>query len=354
MQLFSLIRPIIHLLPPEQAHNLGLFALAHGLLPAAKPFDDPMLHVDVMGLHFSNPVGLAAGFDKNAIAVDGLLAQGFGFVEAGTTTPRPQPGNDRPRIFRLKEDEAVINRLGFNNHGHEIFTRNFCVHGKHNGVVGANIGKNKDSADALHDYAHGIKAVYAMADYITINISSPNTKGLRDLQQQEALDILLKELMKVRNESADISHRKVPLILKVAPDLTKEQKQDVAKLVMAHKLDGMIVSNTTISRPDALRSANKKEEGGLSGKPLSGLSTEALADFYRLTSGTIPLIGVGGIASAEDAYAKIRSGASLVQLYTALVYQGFGVVREIQHGLVELLKRDGFTNITQAIGADID
>jgi len=348
---FTALRPLLHQLSPETAHNAGLCALKYGLLPAAAPLDDQSLHTEILGLHFSNPVGLAAGFDKNAVAIDALLAQGFGFVEAGTVTPKAQPGNPKPRIFRLPQDEAVINRLGFNNDGLENYVRNFSRHDKRKGIAGANIGKNKDSIDAVEDYVKGIEAVYTLADYITINISSPNTKGLRDLQKRDALDLLLKTLAKTRNDCAEKHKNRVPLLLKVAPDLDIREKEDIAGLVLAHGMDGMIVSNTTISRSDTLNSICKNEQGGLSGRPLFTLSSAALSDFYRLTKATIPLIGAGGISSAQEAYAKICSGASLVQLYTALVYRGFGVVREIQRGLSEYLKRDGLTQISQAVGS---
>jgi len=344
---FTLLRPLIHRLPPESAHNLGLWALQKGLWPASRPLSFPSLATEAFGLHFKNPIGLAAGFDKNAVAIDALLAQGFGFVEAGTVTPRPQPGNPKPRIFRLGEDQAVINRLGFNNHGLKSFRQNFARRDTHAGIAGANIGKNKEATDAVADYVTGLHKVHGIADYITINISSPNTQGLRDLQQRDALGQLLAALAEAR---ANYPAR-VPLLLKVAPDLTPGEREDVAQAVLAHGIDGLIVSNTTLSRPD-LKSAHSKETGGLSGRPLFTLSTESLRDFYRLTAGKIPLVGVGGISSAQDAYTKIRAGATLVQLYTALVYQGFGIVRDIQSGLDILLARDGFTHIRQAVGAD--
>lgn len=347
-----LFRPLIHLLPPECAHNLGLFALSNGLVPMPRPLRDPALQVRAFGLEFANPVGLAAGFDKNAVAINALLAQGFGFVEAGTVTPQPQAGNPRPRIFRLPEDEAVINRLGFNNGGLVAFSKNFTRRNPRMGVAGANIGKNKDSESAVADYVRGMQAVYPHADYITVNISSPNTVGLRALQKRDALAELLDAIILARQACETTHEKHVPLLLKVAPDLDEGEKKDIAELVLAHGFDGLIVSNTTISRPDSLQGASKGEQGGLSGKPLMALSTQTLADFYRLTEGKIPLIGVGGIASAEDAYAKIRAGATLVQLYSALVYQGFGVVRTINKGLSELLARDGFKQVADAVGAD--
>jgi len=348
MSLFTILRPIIHALPPEVAHNLGLYALRGGLLPARDTANSEALHTNAFGLTFKNPIGLAAGFDKNACAINALLKQGFGFVEAGTVTPKPQAGNPAPRVFRLARDAAIINRLGFNNRGLAEYARNFSCHQKTLGIAGANIGKNKDSSDAAADYVTCIKAVSATADYITINISSPNTQGLRELQKKDALGELLATLVETRNQSA----KRVPLILKVAPDLTMQEKEDIAAQVLAHCIDGMIISNTTLSRPDSLRSDKKREQGGLSGRPLFALSTSALADFYKLTGGKIPLIGVGGVGSAEDAYRKIKAGATLVQLYSALVYQGFGLVSDIKTGLSALLARDGYSHVSQAIGKD--
>lgn len=349
---FQLIRPFAHALPPEAAHQMGICLLRHGILRGQTIAATPALATQVFDLTFSNPVGLAAGFDKNAAAIDPLLAQGFGFVEAGTVTPKPQPGNLKPRIFRLKEDEAVINRLGFNNEGLDVYLRNFSRHDRSKGIAGANIGKNKDSTDAVQDYVTGLKAVYPLADYVTVNISSPNTKGLRDLQQRSALAELLKELLKVRASCAAQYGKVVPILLKVAPDLQSAEIDDVVSVISEHVVDGLIVSNTTISRPGSLHSEFRQEQGGLSGRPLFELSTSVLKAFYQRTEGKVPIIGVGGIASAEDAYMKIRAGATLVQLYSALVYQGFGLVRHICEELPELLKRDGFTHISEAVGMD--
>ncbi len=339
-------------LPPEAAHNLGLWALQRNLVPKAAPLVLDALKTRAFGLEFANPVGLAAGFDKNAVAVNGLFGQGFGFIEAGTVTPLAQPGNPKPRIFRLKADKAVINRLGFNNGGLEGFLANFAQADKRKGIAGANIGKNKATVDAVSDYVIGLKAVYGAADYVTINISSPNTQGLRALQGREALGQLLRALQATRAECMTTSGKTTPMLLKVAPDLTAGETEDVVEMVLQFGVDGIIVSNTTVSRPVSLMSNYAAQTGGLSGKPLFSLSTEMLRNFYTLTGGKLPLIGVGGIASAHDAYMKIRAGASLVQLYTALVYQGFGVVREIQVGLAELLKRDGLTHVGQAVGVD--
>jgi dihydroorotate dehydrogenase len=351
MDSFSLLRPFIHSLPPETAHNLGLWALRHDLWPSAPLQELPSLHVNALGLTFPNPIGLAAGFDKNAVAIDGLLKLGFGFVEAGTVTPKPQPGNPQPRLFRLVEDRAVINRLGFNNEGLERFVANFTAR-KLKGIAGANIGKNKDSTDAIADYVTGLKAVYPHADYITVNISSPNTPGLRDLQQHEHLTALLKPLQQSRQECSQKHNRHVPMLLKVAPDLSDQEMEAIAESVLAHGMDGLIVSNTTISRPDSLKSNHRSETGGLSGAPLFALSTQCLKRFYRLTGGKIILVGVGGISSPEQAYAKIRAGATLVQFYTTLVYQGFSAPSRIRTVLAKMLEKDGFSNVQQAVGVD--
>jgi len=350
---FTLMRPFIHLLPPETAHNLGLCALKRRLLPSAPLTHFPELETKAFGLSFANPIGLAAGFDKNAVAIDALLRQGFGFVEAGTVTPRPQAGNPEPRLFRLPEDKAVINRLGFNNQGLTAFVEHYKKRDQSLGIAGANIGRNKDTTDAVTDYVLGLKALYPYADYITVNISSPNTQGLRALQQREALTKLLGTLQKTRQDCREAYSRYVPLLLKIAPDLETGEMEDIADVVQAHNIDGMIISNTTIQRPALTSKYHTQETGGLSGKPLFDLSTERLKQMYKLTSGTIPLIGVGGISNAADAYRKIRAGATLLQLYTALVYEGFSAVRTIERELVSLLKNDGFSSIEQAVGVDV-
>lgn len=352
MNLFRMIRPLAHVLPPETAHNLGIFALRHGLLPSSPRVDVPALQVEALGLRFAHPVGLAAGFDKNALAVSGLLRQGFAFVECGTVTPLPQSGNPKPRVFRLHEDQAVINRLGFNNRGMGAFLKHYCNRKHALGVAGVNIGKNKWTEDSLADYVTGLRAVYPHADYVTVNISSPNTQGLRDLQQKDSLEALLGALVREREDCAARHGRHVPMLLKVAPDLSASAREDVARVVIDHHVEGVIVSNTTLSRPDHLRSAHALQAGGLSGKPLMSLSTQALAHFYQLAGHQCVLVGVGGIASAEDAYQKIRAGATLVQLYTALVYQGFGLVHRICEGMQQLLERDGIRHLSEAVGVD--
>ena len=348
--LYPLIRPLLRALPAEAAHRLTLSALSLGLASlVAGPSepDRPSLGQTLWGRDFPNPVGIAAGFDKDAKVPDALLRLGFGFAETGTVTPRPQPGNPKPRIFRLYEDEAAINRMGFNSAGLEpILAR---LRGREQtGVVGVNLGKNRDSADAAVDYLDGVRRVGRLADYFVINVSSPNTPGLRDLQRREVLDDLLRRLVTARDEAAPGA----PLLVKIAPDLTEEERADIAAIAVPSGIDGMVVSNTTVARPRGLKSREAKEPGGLSGKPLFAPSTAVLADIYRLTEGKLPLIGVGGIASAEDAYAKIRAGASLVQLYTALVFQGPALLGKIKRGLAELLAQDGFANIAEAVGAD--
>lgn len=348
---FPLLRPMVHALPPESAHALAITALAAGVIPAVRRVDHPALAVQAFGYVFPNPIGLAAGFDKNADVCDAALALGFGFVEAGTVTPKPQPGNLRPRLFRLTEDEAVINRLGFNNKGLEYFVANLKRRRRH-GIVGANIGKNKESLEAAHDYVAGLRAVYPHADYITVNISSPNTPDLRSLQKRAALDALLSEVCSAREKYTEEHGRRLPLLVKVAPDLDQKEKEDIVDKAIEYCVDGLIVSNTTISRPP-LQSRYAAEVGGLSGRPLFTFSTQALKDFYQISGGQLVLVGAGGIFSAEDAYQKIRAGASLVQLYTALVYRGFGVVAEIERGLLPLLQRDGFSHISEALGADV-
>jgi dihydroorotate dehydrogenase len=338
---------LLRLLPAETAHraSLRLLAAAPRAWLCAGGADDPILASRLFGLDFPNPLGLAAGYDKNAEAFGPALALGFGFVEIGSVTPRPQPGNPRPRLFRLGEDRAVINRMGFNNDGLDAIAARLARRQGH-GIVGANLGKNKDSADAAADYVAGVRALGPLADYLVINVSSPNTPGLRALQGREPLAALIAAVRAARNGN------RPPVLLKIAPDLTESDKQDIAEVALSSGLDGLIVSNTTIARPDSLRSAAKGEAGGLSGRPLFAPSTALLADMYRLTKGKLPLIGVGGIASAEDAYAKIRAGASLLQIYTALVYEGAGLIGRIKAGLARKLRADGFTSLAQAVGAD--
>ena len=347
--LHGLATGVLRMLDAETAHGLTIDALRAGLGPRAPQDSEPNLTVDLCGLKLPNCVGLAAGFDKNAEVPEAMLAAGFGFVECGTVTPLPQVGNPKPRIFRLTEDRGVINRLGFNNGGLEAYASRLERRPRR-GVVGANIGANKDSADRIGDYVTGLTRLWGMADYFTVNISSPNTPGLRDLQGGEALQDLLGRLAEaraglMRNGSA------CPVFLKVAPDLDDAQIDVIVEAALTHKLDALIVSNTTLHRPDSLRSANATQSGGLSGAPEMGISTETLSRFHARTGGAIALIGVGGIASGADAYAKIRAGARAVQLYSAMVYEGPGLVTRVRRELSARLKADGFATIADAVGA---
>lgn len=346
--LFPLFRPLLRVLPPETAHRLSLMGLAAGLAGRAPSPDPPVLRQHVWGLDFPNPIGIAAGFDKDARAPDALLRLGFGFAEVGTVTPRAQPGNPKPRVFRLEADGALINRLGFNSGGLEPLVARMRARAGRGGIVGINIGRNRDSTDAIADYADAVRRIAALADYLVVNVSSPNTPGLRDLQARDALEALLRQIIAAREESG----RQVPLLVKIAPDLTAEERADIAAVALADGIDGVIVSNTTVARPPGLRSPHAGEAGGLSGRPLFEQSTAVLRDIYRLTEGRLPLIGVGGVAGAADAYAKIRAGASLVQLYTALVFAGPALLGAIKTGLAELLRRDGFASVADAVGAD--
>ncbi len=301
------------------------------------------------GRTFSNPVGLAAGFDKNADVPDAMLRLGFGFVEIGSVTPRPQAGNPRPRLFRLPEDGAVINRLGFNSAGLTAVRVRLAAR-RRQGIVGVNLGKNRDSADAAADYAAGAAALAPLADYLVCNVSSPNTPGLRALQSRDALDALVATVEKAL--AAAMPKDAPPLLLKIAPDLTHEDMRDIAAVALGRNVAGLIVSNTTIARPPTLNSRHRGETGGLSGKPLFAPSTDVLATMYRQLEGRLPLIGVGGIAAGHDAYLKIRAGASLVQLYTALVFQGPRLVADIRRDLAARLRADGFARVQDAIGID--
>jgi dihydroorotate dehydrogenase len=334
----------LRLLPAESAHRAAIRGLPW--LPARRLSAWPRLRTSLAGLELPHPVGLAAGFDKNGEAWAALLRQGFACVEVGTVTPRPQLGNPRPRLFRLVEDEALVNRLGFNNGGAMALAARLAERDRKLGVVGVNIGMNKDAADPVIDYAHGLELLGGLADYVTVNVSSPNTPGLRALQKRAALDRLLAALAPKRAGT--------PLFLKVAPDLDEADEADIAALCVEHGIDALIVSNTTIDRPATLRSPLASEPGGLSGRPLFDRSTALLARMAARLAGRVPLIGVGGISSGADAYAKIRAGASAVQLYTALIYQGPGVVPRILAELDALLARDGFDTVGAAIGCDRD
>jgi dihydroorotate dehydrogenase len=339
--LYPLVRPLFFALDAERAHRLTIRALR--AVPAGEPAkEDLLLAIRIAGLDFPNPVGLAAGFDKDGEVHGQMLGFGFGFVEVGTLTPRPQLGNPKPRLFRLAEDRAVINRMGFNNGGFEAARARLA--GRRRGIVGVNIGANKDSVDRIADYAAGVAEMAPVADYLTVNISSPNTPGLRALQDEGALAGLLAAVGEARRGAT-------PIFLKVAPDLETQEMDGIVRAAIDARVEALIVANTTVSRP-ALRSAHRGEAGGLSGAPLKQLALQRLKDFRAATGGAVPLIAVGGIENGVDAYARFRAGASLVQLYTALVYQGPGVARAIASELRSLLSRDGFAALADAVGVD--
>lgn len=332
---------------PERAHGLALKALKSGLAPLpGAPVNTPRLTTEIAGMSLANPVGLAAGFDKNAEALGPLSQSGFGFVEVGAATPRPQPGNPKPRLFRLMEDRAAINRFGFNNDGVEAIAARLAHH-KRSVPVGLNLGANKDSEDRAQDFALVLRAAGAHLDFATVNVSSPNTERLRDLQGKEALTQLLNGVIAERAKL----DRAIPIFLKIAPDLSEAELEDVAQVATETKIDAIIATNTTLSR-DGLRSPHSDEMGGLSGQPLFEKSTQVLARLARLSD--LPLIGVGGVGSAQDAYAKIKAGAAAVQLYTSMVFDGISLAHKIPQGLEQLLERDGFDNVAQAVGIEKD
>ena len=354
----SLLRRILFRLPPETAHELALHSLP--LIPKrliSKRFSNPALEVERFGLSFPNPVGLAAGFDKNGIALQPLAALGFGFIEAGTVTYHPQPGNPRPRLFRLSEDRALINRAGFNNEGAAAFARR-VEHHRPDCVLGVSIGKSKVTplAEATADYLASFELVYKVADYIAVNVSSPNTPQLRELQQSDQLSALLSALQARGRELQQRYQKRVPLLVKLSPDLEQGELEMIVDVVERLKIEGIIATNTTVSRNGLRTDPNRVSacgEGGLSGKPLAGRSTKMIAQLYGLTGGRIPLIGVGGIFNADDAWEKISAGASLVQLYTGFIYQGPNIAQEINEGLSRILAREGFTSIDAGIGCRV-
>ena len=348
---FSIARPLLHSLDPEVAHAATIWALKQGFAGSAGAPDDPVLRTRVWDLDFGNPLGLAAGFDKDAEVVDAMLALGFGFVEAGTVTPLPQPGNPKPRLFRLAEDRGVINRFGFNSQGLAAFVGRLAAR-RRTGIVGANVGKNRDAADAAGDYANGIEAVCNHADYLVCNFSSPNTPGLRNLQARDQMQEVVIRVIAARERATAGAARVPPLLVKVGPDLDDAAINDIAEVALASKIDGLIVGNTTIERPTTLRSMHAQETGGLSGLPLRGKADACLAQMYRCVGGRLPIIGCGGVASGAHAYAKIRAGASLVQLYSALVYHGPELVGDIKRDLAARLRADGFKSVAEAVGVD--
>ncbi|CAL9046400.1 dihydroorotate dehydrogenase (quinone), mitochondrial-like [Musa acuminata AAA Group] len=372
-----IVNPFFALLDAEVAHRLAVSAAAHGFVPREKRPDPTILGLEVWGRKFTNPIGLAAGFDKNAEAVESLLGLGFGFVEVGSVTPMPQEGNPKPRIFRLPKEGAIINRCGFNSEGIVVVAKRLgAQHGKRKmeetsstspslteevkhggkagpGILGVNIGKNKTSEDAASDYVQGVHTLSQYADYLVINISSPNTPGLRKLQGRKQLKDLVKKVQAARDEMQWAEEGPPPLVVKIAPDLSKEDIEDIAAVAVALHLDGLIISNTTVSRPDPVSNHPLAgESGGLSGKPLFDMSTNILKEMYILTRGKIPLIGCGGVSSGEDAYKKIRAGATLVQLYTAFAYGGPALIPQIKAELAECLAKDGFKSVQEAVGAD--
>jgi dihydroorotate dehydrogenase len=346
---FSL--PLLRWFDPEDAHRMAIQGLR--LLPPIRPRqDDSKLAVRAFGLNFPNPIGMAAGFDKSAEAPDALLRLGFGFVEIGSVTPKPQVGNPRPRLFRMERDEAVINRMGFNNDGAEVVLRRLASRAHLTGIVGVNVGANKDSADRTADYVKLIETFAPVASYFTVNVSSPNTPGLRNLQQSAALDDLLAKVIdareRVRKNAGDS-----PVLLKIAPDLSLTELDDVVHIARSRRVDGMIVANTTLARPSTLRESNRaREQGGLSGRPLFRLSTRMVAETYVRAEGAFPLIGVGGIDSGGAALTKIRAGASLIQLYSSLIYKGLGLVEDIKNDLSSTLLRTGRDSLSEIVGAD--
>lgn len=373
------VNPLFSLLDPEDAHRFAIWAAARGLVPKEKRRDPPILEVEVWGRKFSNPIGLAAGFDKSAEAVEGLLGMGFGFMEVGSVTPIPQEGNPKPRVFRLPEQGAIINRYGFNSEGIVVVAKRLgAQHGKRKlaetssttlplsteqqkpggkagpGILGVNIGKNKTSEDAAADYVQGVHTLSQYADYLVINVSSPNTPGLRKLQGRKQLKDLVKKVLSARDDMQWGEEGPPPLLVKIAPDLSKQDLADIAAVALTMRLDGLIISNTTISRPDSVIGLARADEvGGLSGKPLFKLSTDILKEMYQLTRGRITLIGCGGVSCGEDAYKKIRAGATLVQLYTAFAFEGPALIPQMKAELAACLERDGFKSVQEAVGADL-
>ena len=351
--MFDIPIKILKFLPPELAHSFSIQALKYLNLKYDN-INDPILSQHILGLDFPNPIGLAAGFDKNAEVISSMFSLGFGFIEVGTITPLPQNGNPKPRVFRLEEDKGIINSLGFNNKGILKAKKNlikFKRSSNKNRIVGVNLGINKNSTDSINDYLFGIESFCNLANYITINISSPNTVGLRDLQLRGKIENLIKQVVLKREKIESLT--KIPIFIKISPDLNDDQLRDLALISLANNIDGLIITNTTINRPNNLLSKNKNFKGGLSGKPLFQASNKILKKMYNLTNGQIILIGVGGISSGSDCYEKIKSGASLIQLYSALTFSGPSLISKIKKELVDLIKTDGYKNISDLIGKSV-
>ena len=343
--MFNILRPLIFKFSPEVAHSLAIKALKLNNIPYSKPKDNHILETTFCEKKLSSPIGVAAGFDKNAEVYNPLFNLGFGFVEVGTITPKPQFGNPKPRVFRLEEDEALINRLGFNNSGSEQISKRIKENNK-KGFLGINIGPNKDSKDRIEDYLICFRKFYNLADYITINISSPNTENLRDFHNQDELNSLIDKL---KNEKKELNSN-IPLAIKVSPDLNDDQINEVSKIIMEQEIGIIIVSNTTDKNRENLKNINKLEKGGLSGKPIEKISNEAISKFYKILKDKTKIIGVGGVSNGQDAFEKITSGATLVQLYTGMVYRGPRIASKISKELIDLLKNKGFKNVSEAIG----
>ena len=348
--MFSFLRPFVFNLDPETAHDLAIKSLKYNFLPSSlfSVTDEEMLSTKLFGKEISNPIGLAAGFDKSAEVYNQIFKLGFGFVEVGTVTPKQQYGNEKPRVFRLTKDQALINRLGFNNDGAEV-VRKRIENNSPDSLLGINIGPNKDSKDMINDFIKCAEIFFPLGDYITVNISSPNTPGLRDFHKIEVLDKLLLKINQVREKS---NFNKF-FLLKVSPDLENSSVDNITKLILEHKIDGVILTNTTDKNRENLLDKKKEEVGGLSGRPLKDLSTQFIKKFYKNLKGEIPIIGVGGIDSGESAFEKISAGASALQLYTGLIYKGPTVIKEIKNELIQILKNKGFKNIKEAIGSDL-
>ncbi len=355
---YSIFKSLLFKLNSETAHNLAIWALKKNLIIHPSIVQYSSLQNKVFGIDFQNPIGMAAGFDKNAEVFNNLFNFGFGFMEVGTVTPKPQLGNAKPRIFKLQEDLAIINRLGFNNFGIDNFLKNVEKNsqpnknsGKNLGqILGINIGTNKDTKKVIDDYLFLLKETYAKSSYITINISSPNTKGLRNLQKADELDLFLKTIFDKKKQLQNLHQKNIPILLKIAPDLSVQEQEAIANIALKNNIDGLIIGNTTISRPQNLQSEYKTQAGGLSGKPLFEISNVVLQNIYQFTKGKIPIIASGGVSSGLEAYHKIKLGASLVQIYSAFIYQGFGLVEKVKKDLDECVKKDGFQNISQAVG----